>query len=98
MDLLQDKPRARQSRWEDAYDVVDVALAGYEDGRLEKIRTIKEVREVTGLGLKEAKELVERVKGSPELLVESIHRHEAEDLQARFQKIGAQVEIQETVT
>ena len=55
-----------------------------------KIAVIKVVREVTGLGLKEAKELVD---GAPKTVKEGVSKDEAEDLKAKFAEVGAVVEL-----
>ena len=55
-----------------------------------KINVIKAVREVTSLGLKEAKELVE---SAPCVVKESVSKDEAEDVKKKFEAAGAQVEI-----
>jgi ribosomal protein L7/L12 len=55
-----------------------------------KIEVIKEVRFVTGLGLKEAKDLVE---GAPKNVIEGVARNEAEKIKATLEKVGATVEI-----
>ena len=57
----------------------------------EKIKVIKEVRAVTGLGLKEAKELVE---SAPKPLKEGISKEEAEKIKKQVEGAGAEVEIQ----
>ena len=56
----------------------------------EKIKVIKVVREATGLGLKEAKELVD---GAPKLLKEGIAKADAEALKAKFEEVGAKVTL-----
>ena len=56
----------------------------------EKIKVIKEVRTATGLGLKEAKDLVE---GAPKTVKEAISRDDAEDLKKKLEAAGAKVEI-----
>ena len=56
----------------------------------EKIKVIKAVRELTGLGLKEAKELVD---GAPKPLKEGISKEDAEKIAATFKEVGATVEI-----
>ena len=56
----------------------------------EKIKVIKVVREVTGLGLKEAKDLVD---GAPKTLKESVSKDEAAQIEAKFKEVGATVEI-----
>jgi large subunit ribosomal protein L7/L12 len=55
-----------------------------------KIEVIKEVRAVTGLGLKEAKDLVE---GAPKSVKEGIGKDEAEKIKAQLEKAGAKVEL-----
>jgi large subunit ribosomal protein L7/L12 len=56
-----------------------------------KINVIKVVREVTSLGLKEAKDLVD---GAPKTLKEGITKEEAESIKAKFVEVGATVELQ----
>ena len=56
-----------------------------------KIAVIKVVRDVTGLGLKEAKELVD---GAPKTVKEGASKDEAEELKAKFSEVGAVVELQ----
>jgi large subunit ribosomal protein L7/L12 len=55
-----------------------------------KIEVIKEVRALTGLGLKEAKDLVE---GAPKPVKESVNKDEAEKIKATLEKVGAKVEL-----
>jgi large subunit ribosomal protein L7/L12 len=55
-----------------------------------KIEVIKEVRAITGLGLKEAKDLVE---GAPKAVKEGVNKDEAEKLKAQLEKAGAKVEL-----
>ena len=55
-----------------------------------KIEVIKEVRAITGLGLKEAKDLVE---GAPKSVKEGVNKDEAEKLKAQLEKAGAKVEL-----
>ncbi len=57
----------------------------------QKIKVIKVVREATGLGLKEAKELVD---GAPKTVKENVSKEEAEDLKAKFTEVGAVIELQ----
>ena len=64
-----------------------VVLASAGD---KKIEVIKEVRAITGLGLKEAKDLVE---GAPKAVKESVNKEEAEKLKAQLEKAGAKVEL-----
>ncbi|HHW69925.1 MAG TPA: 50S ribosomal protein L7/L12 [Clostridiales bacterium] len=56
----------------------------------EKIKVIKTVREVTNLGLKEAKELVDN---APKAIKEGVSKEEAEELKAKFEEVGATVEL-----
>ena len=56
----------------------------------EKIKVIKIVRELTGLGLKEAKELVD---GAPSLIREGIEKPEAEAIQKQIEEVGAKVTL-----
>ena len=83
---------------------VVVAAAGAEGGAEEKdefdveltevggakVKVIKAVREVTGLGLKEAKELVD---GAPKTVKEGVSKDEAEELKAKFSEVGAVIEL-----
>ena len=55
-----------------------------------KINVIKEVRAITGLGLKEAKDLVE---GAPKTVKEACDKAEAEELKAKLEAVGAKVEL-----
>lgn len=57
----------------------------------EKIKVIKEVRGITGLGLKEAKDLVE---GAPKPLKENVSKDEAEEIKKKLEDVGAAVELQ----
>lgn len=65
----------------------DVELASAGD---KKIQVIKEVRAITGLGLKEAKDLVE---GAPKVVKEAVSKEEAEKMKEQLEKAGAQVNI-----
>jgi len=65
----------------------DVVLAAAGD---KKIQVIKAVREITGLGLKEAKELVE---SAPKAVKEGVAKDEAEELQKKLEEAGATVEL-----
>ena len=57
----------------------------------QKIKVIKVVRDATGLGLKEAKELVD---GAPKTVKENVSKDEAEELKAKFTEVGAVIELQ----
>jgi large subunit ribosomal protein L7/L12 len=56
----------------------------------QKIKVIKVVREITGLGLKEAKEVVDN---APKALKEGIAKEEAEEIKAKLEEVGASVEV-----
>ena len=56
----------------------------------EKIKVIKAVKEITGLGLKEAKELVDN---APKNVKEGIEKAEAEEIKAKLEEVGAKVEL-----
>jgi large subunit ribosomal protein L7/L12 len=66
----------------------NVALVSFPADK--KINIIKVVREVTSLGLKEAKDLVEAV---PKVLKEGVNKEEAETIRKKFDEVGAKVEI-----
>ena len=68
-------------------DEFDVVLAGVGD---KKIQVIKVVRELTGLGLKEAKELVD---GAPGTVKEGATKEEAEEMKAKLEDVGANVDL-----
>ena len=68
-------------------DEFDVILAAAGD---KKINVIKEVRAITGLGLKEAKDLVE---GAPKAVKEGVAKAEAEELKKKLEDVGASVEL-----
>src|ERR1043165_4545721 len=63
---------------------------GLADGGANKINVIKAVREITALGLKEAKDLVE---GAPKPIKENIGKEEAEDIKKKLEAAGAKVEV-----
>ena len=60
------------------------------DAGAEKIKVIKEVRGITGLGLKEAKELVD---GAPKMVKEGASKEEAEDIKTKLEAVGAKVTL-----
>ena len=66
----------------------DVILAGFDAAA--KIKVIKAVREITGLGLAEAKGMVE---GTPKALKEGVSKDEAEELKKKLEEAGAKVEL-----
>ncbi len=61
-----------------------------ESAGAQKIKVIKVVREITGLGLKEAKEMVDN---TPKALKEGISKEDAEELKAKLEEVGAGVEV-----
>ena len=65
----------------------DVVLTSFGDS---KLGVIKAVREVTGLGLKEAKDLVD---AAPKAVKEKVSKAEAEDLKAKLEEVGGEVEV-----
>ena len=68
----------------DEFDVILASAGG------SKINVIKEVRTITGLGLKEAKDLVE---GAPKAVKEGVAKAEAEELKVKLEEAGATVEL-----
>jgi len=72
---------------EEEKDTFDVVLTGFGD---KKINVIKEVRAITGLGLKEAKDLVESV---PKAVKEGVNKDEAGEIQKKLVEAGATVEV-----
>ena len=77
-------PAADAAEEKDAFDVV-LSAAGDQ-----KINVIKEVRAITGLGLKEAKDMVE---GAPKTLKEGDKKEEAESMKTQLEAAGAKVEL-----
>ena len=77
-------PAAEAVEEKDSFDVV-LAAAGDQ-----KINVIKEVRGITGLGLKEAKDMVE---GAPKTLKEGVKKEEAEAMKTQLEAAGAKVEL-----
>ena len=65
----------------------DVILA---DAGAEKLKVVKAVKEITGLGLKEAKEIVD---GAPKTIKEAVSKDEAEKIKAAIEEAGAKVEL-----
>ncbi len=72
---------------EEEQDSFDVTLITFGD---KKINVIKTVRQVTSLGLKEAKELVDNL---PRAVKEGVSKEEAEELKSKFEEAGAQVKL-----
>jgi len=77
-------PAADAAEEKDAFDVVLTAAGD------QKINVIKEVRTITGLGLKEAKDLVE---GAPKVVKEGVAEAEANEIKAKLEAAGATVEL-----
>ena len=77
-------PAAEAAEEKDSFDVV---LAASGD---QKINVIKEVRAITGLGLKEAKDMVD---GAPKTLKEGVKKEEAEEMKTKLEAAGAKVEL-----
>ena len=77
-------PTADAAEEKDAFDVVLTAAGD------QKINVIKEVRAITGLGLKEAKDMVE---GAPKTLKEGAKKEEAEAMKTQLEAAGAKVEL-----
>ena len=77
-------PAADAAEEKDAFDVVLTAAGD------QKINVIKEVRAITGLGLKEAKDMVE---GAPKTLKEGAKKEEAEAMKTQLEAAGAKVEL-----
>ena len=77
-------PAADAAEEKDSFDVV-LAAAGDQ-----KINVIKEVRAITGLGLKEAKDMVD---GAPKTLKEGVKKEEAEEMKTKLEAAGAKVEL-----
>lgn len=75
---------AEAAEEKDEFDIILAAAGG------NKIAVIKEVRGITGLGLKEAKELVE---GAPKPLKEGVKKEEAEEIKKKLEEAGATVEL-----
>jgi large subunit ribosomal protein L7/L12 len=80
-------PAAAADGGAEAKDSFDVILAGFGD---KKINVIKEVRAITGLGLKEAKDLVE---GVPKPVREGVDKEEADKIKEQLEGAGATVEL-----
>jgi len=77
-------PAADAAEEKDSFDVVLIAAGD------QKINVIKEVRAITGLGLKEAKDMVE---GAPKTLKEGAKKEEAEAMKTQLEAAGAKVEL-----
>jgi len=80
-------PAAADAPAAEEKDDFNVVLTGAGD---KKVAVIKAVREITGLGLKEAKDLVE---GAPQTVKEGVAKAEAEELKKKLEEAGASVEL-----
>ena len=85
--MMMAAPGAGAGEAEAEKDSFDVVLTGHGD---KKIPVIKVVREITSLGLKEAKDLVE---SAPKAVREGVTKDEAEELQKKLEEAGASVEL-----
>ena len=63
------------------------------DAGPEKLKVVKAVRELTGLALKEAKEIVDNVASDPKALKEAVSKEEAELVRAKIEEVGGKIEI-----
>ena len=86
--VAAEAPAAAAAAAEEEKTEFDVILAGFDAAK--KIGVIKVVRELTGLGLKEAKDLVE---AAPKPLKEAIAKDEAEKIKKQLEEAGAKVEV-----
>jgi large subunit ribosomal protein L7/L12 len=77
-------PAAAAAEVKDTFDVI-LTEAGAN-----KINVIKEVRAITNLGLKEAKDLVE---GAPKAVKEGVNKDEADQIKKKFEEVGAKIEV-----
>ena len=69
-------------------DEFDIEIAGFDSSK--KIAIIKEVRSITGLGLKEAKDMVE---GAPTIVKEAATKTDAEEIKKKLEEAGAEVKL-----
>ena len=80
-------PAAGEAAAEEVKDSFDVVLTGAGD---KKIQVIKVVRELTSLGLKEAKDLVD---SAPKPVLEAVNQEKADEAKAKLEEVGAAVEL-----
>lgn len=81
------RPRSRRAAAAEEKTEFDVVLASFGDA---KMAVIKAVKDVCGLGLKEAKELVE---AAPKAIKEGASKAEAEEIKAKLEEAGAKIEL-----
>ena len=77
-------PAEAAAEVKDSFDVILAEIGA------EKIKVIKVVREITGLGLKEAKDLVDN---APKAVKEDVSKAEADEIKARLEEVGAKVDL-----
>ncbi|RLE10372.1 MAG: 50S ribosomal protein L7/L12 [Candidatus Aminicenantes bacterium] len=70
--------------------VFNVVLTGIGD---KKIEVIKVVRDITGKGLKDSKDIVDAVSSGPQVIKENVKKEEAEEMKKKFESAGAKVEL-----
>ena len=87
MAMMASAPAAAEAAEEEEQTEFDVILTSYG---AQKIQVIKVVRAVTGLGLKEAKAVVE---SAPKAVKEAVSKDEAEEVKGKFEEVGATIEI-----
>lgn len=85
--MMMMAPAAAPAEEEEVKSIFDVVLA---DGGANKIQVIKVVKAITGLGLKEAKDLVD---GAPKPVKEGVGKEEAEDIKKQIEEAGGKVEL-----
>ena len=85
--LLQQRGDSEDSASGDEQTEFEIILQGVGDN---KIAVIKAVRSITGLGLKDAKDIVE---GAPKSLKESVSKEEADEMKNQLEEAGASVEL-----
>ena len=83
-------PQSGTAAGEEEKSVFNIELKSVGD---KKIEVIKVVRDITGKGLKEAKDLVDAAMAAPQMVKENVKKEEAEDLKKKFEAAGATVEL-----
>ncbi len=81
---------AEASEAKEEKSVFNIELTAVGD---KKIEVIKVVRDITGKGLKESKDLVDKVPSGPQLVKENVKKEEAEELKKKIEAAGAKVEL-----
>ena len=85
--MMMMAPAAAPAEEEEVKSIFDIVLS---DGGANKIQVIKVVKAITGLGLKEAKDLVD---GAPKPIKEGVGKEEAEDIKKQIEEAGGKVEL-----